>query len=246
MKYLVFLFFFSSTLLQAQTKNDTVITIKKYPQTSEGNKFEYKQIIIPSTLIALGVYGSINGHLDHKIADDNWGKHTDIDDVLPFVSPSTVYILNWSGYRGKHNFIDRSVILGTSALLALGTTQLMKSTISVKRPNGKSDDSFPSMHTATAFVGAEFLYQEYKDQSIWLGIAGYGIATCTGFLRIYNNKHWLSDTLVGAGLGILGTKTAYWLYPEVRKLYQNTKLDHAMIVPFGSTGSYGLSLSLSF
>lgn len=65
----------------------------------------------------------------------------------------------------------------------------------------------------TAFVGAELLWQEYKDQSIWYGVAGYAVATGTGFFRMYNNKHWLSDVAMGAGIGILSTKIAYWLLP---------------------------------
>jgi hypothetical protein len=235
--------------VSAQVNNDSLPPVKSgYPETVEGVKFSYQQLIVPSTLIALGVYGTINGSIDKEVRDkiDSDGDKTSIDNVLPFVAPASVYILNWCGVKGKHNFIDRSVILGTSAVLALGPTYLMKSTISTPRPDGSGDDSFPSFHTAAAFVGAEFMRQEYKDESVWYGVAGYGIATCTGLLRIYNNKHWLSDVLAGAGFGILGTKAAYWLYPEIRKLYEGTKLDHAIIVPYGSNQGFGLSISATF
>ena len=41
-----------------------------------------------------------------------------------------------------------------------------------------------------------------------------------GFLRMYNNKHWLSDVVAGAGIGIMSTKIAYWIYPVIkRKLF---------------------------
>jgi membrane-associated phospholipid phosphatase len=55
----------------------------------------------------------------------------------------------------------------------------------------------------------------YKDVSIWYGISGYIIASGTGVLRIYNNRHWLTDVAAGAGM-ILCTKTAYWLYPKCK------------------------------
>lgn len=30
-------------------------------------------------------------------------------------------------------------------------------------------------------------------------------------MRIANNKHWLSDVMVGAGIGIMATEFGYWL-----------------------------------
>ena len=79
------------------------------------------------------------------------------------------------------------------------------------RPDGSGYTSFPSGHTAEAFASAEFMRQEYKDVSPWYGIAGYAVATTTGILRLYNNKHWVRDVVAGAGFGILSTKLAYWI-----------------------------------
>ena len=104
-----------------------------------------------------------------------------------------------------------------------GTVNILKKTGNVERPDGSSTNSFPSGHTATAFMGAEFLYQEYKDVSIWYGVGGYAIATTTGALRIYNNKHWLTDVAAGAGIGILCTKAAYWLNPLLNEKKFNRK-----------------------
>ncbi len=248
MKHLlcISLLFFSVWNIQAN--NDSIAPVKAYPETTQGLKFSAKGLIVPGVLLAAGIYGTIDHHWDKKIQQqaEKWNGNTSIDNVLPVIAPASVYILNWSGVKGKHNFVDRSVILGTAAVLSLGTTQLLKSTISTTRPDGSSDDSFPSLHTATAFVGAEFMWQEYKDQSVWYGVAGYTLATATGFLRIYNDRHWLSDVLAGAGIGILGTKAAYWLYPEIRKIYAGSKLDHAMILPWGSGQGFGLSLSARF
>ncbi len=248
MKKWVFLFLLIPYLLWAQSENDSVFMETAFPETKEGVTFSMPQLILPAALITAGTLLSIENSIDKEIRDNiSWDKQkTHVDDFLPFVAPATVYVLNWSGVKGKHNFIDRSVILGTAAVLALGPTYLMKNTISTRRPDGKGDDSFPSFHTASAFVGAEFMWQEYKDQSFWLGMAGYGVATCTGVLRICNNKHWFSDVLVGAGFGIVGTKAAYWLYPEIRKWYKNTPLDRALLMPFGSKEGLGFSLSARF
>ena len=47
-------------------------------------------------------------------------------------------------------------------------------------------------------------------------MAGYAIATGVGVMRVYNNRHWVSDVLAGAGLGILSTSLMYWLAPYLR------------------------------
>jgi membrane-associated phospholipid phosphatase len=54
------------------------------------------------------------------------------------------------------------------------------------------------------------------------------VATGTGFFRMYNDRHWLTDVAAGAGIGILCTKTAYWLYPKCKtfkKKKQNVSYD---------------------
>lgn len=65
-------------------------------------------------------------------------------------------------------------------------------------------------------MGAEFLWQEYKDVSVWYGIGGYAITAGTGAFRVYNNKHWAGDVIFGAGLGISCTKLAYHFYPKAK------------------------------
>ena len=89
------------------------------------------------------------------------------------------------------------------------------------RPDSLSRDSnapgsFPSGHTATAFMGAELIRREYGNA--W-GAGAYLLAGGIGFLRIYNDRHWLGDVLAGAGFGILAANIAYWLLPLERKLF---------------------------
>ena len=110
--------------------------------------------------------------------------------------------------------------------------------------SGKS--AFPSGHTATAFVAAEFLYQEYKNISPWYGVAGYLAATATGILRIYNNRHWFRDIVPGAGFGILSTKLVYWMYPAIKRKFLKDKPMTTMAMPYFQNGSAGIFLVHSF
>ena len=94
----------------------------------------------------------------------------------------------------------------------LATVFSLKSVTREPRPDGSSNNSFPSGHTAQAFAAATFLNEEYKDRFHWMPYAAYGLASGVGMLRIANNRHYVSDVLMGAGLGILSMKVAYWTH----------------------------------
>ena len=126
------------------------------------------------------------------------------------------------------------------------TVYFIKNTSHQQRPDGSSYTSFPSGHTAEAFASAEFLRQEYKDVSPWYGVAGYAAATATGLLRIYNNKHWMSDVVAGAGIGIASTKLAYWLYPSIKRKFFHDKNVNTMFMPYYQNNTVGLSMVHQF
>jgi membrane-associated phospholipid phosphatase len=97
----------------------------------------------------------------------------------------------------------------------------------IQRPDLGDHHAFPSGHTATAFMCAEFLRQEYKDVSPWIPAVGYAAATATGVLRVYNNKHWISDVIAGAGFGVLSTECAYFIRDKMRQKHLRKKMHRA-------------------
>ena len=226
-------------LLVAQTKENNDSVFSALP-------FKSQQLIVPGALVALSMYSSL--YWDHPMQKQivKWNGNTSIDDVSIFIPGASAYILDWCGISSKHNFTDKAVITTTTAVLTLGSTFLLKEMTNVMRPDGSNNKSFPSMHTAVAFAGAELLWQEYKDQSVWYGIAGYGIATGSGLLRMYNNKHWFSDVLVGTGVGILSTRAAYWMFPSLKKLYSADRHKEISVLPFVSGNEIGFGLSARF
>mgnify|MGYP001019024292 CR=1 FL=1 len=237
---------FKPCLAQTITETDSI------PKDTVKNiRFSYKQLIIPATLIGFGMIGlesdqikNYNTELREEVTEHIDEKIT-IDDFSQYAPAASVYALNAFGIQGKNSLRDRSVILATSYLIMSGTVLGLKSITNVERPDGSSNNSFPSGHTATAFAGAEFLYQEYKDKSIWYGVAGYAVATGTGIFRIVNNRHWLTDVAAGAGIGILSTKIAYWVNPYLTKKLFGSKTERkstTMLLP-----SYdGKNATLSF
>ena len=184
-------------------------------------------------------YGKINSLIVKFFHDE---KIT-IDDFSQYAPLATVLSLDALGIKGKHNFKDKAKIATTAYLIMGITVTCIKYTGHVQRPDLSGVTSFPSGHTATAFVGAELLYQEYKDVSIWYGISGYAIASGTGIFRILNNRHWLSDVVAGAGIGILSAKASYWLFPTINKLFNPKETNtRTSFMPYydGKTLGFGL------
>lgn len=196
---------------------------------SLSTRFKSQQLIVPGILMFSGLACAIdydNG-LNHSIndamADLSNGKTCKIDDYLRFVPSATHLILGSVGIKSKHNFKERFLISATShaAMLIMGYG--LKYAIHEKRPDISDDHSFPSGHVAMAFTGAELLRQEYGTA---YGIAGYAIAGGVAFLRLYNNRHWFNDILMGAGIGILSAKIGHWMLPLERKLFKINKKDN--------------------
>jgi membrane-associated phospholipid phosphatase len=59
--------------------------------------------------------------------------------------------------------------------------------------------SFPSGHTVVAFATSTILAEQIDTW--WARIVLYSFAAMTGYARLYNDKHWISDVIFGAALG---------------------------------------------
>ncbi len=224
-------------------------------QLSWKKPFPVQSFIIPAAMIGYGITAihngtlrGINGDVKEQVWEDNPHKRFPLDNYLMFGPTVAVYALNAAGIHGRDNFKDRTMILLMANVFANGTVFSVKNRAHELRPDGSDYQSFPSGHTAEAFAGAEFMRMEYKDVSPWYGVAGYAMATATGMLRMYNDKHWMSDVVAGAGVGIASTRLAYWLYPKMQHLFgKGSKKETAnILMPSYSNGSVGLVFARRF
>jgi membrane-associated phospholipid phosphatase len=119
-------------------------------------------------------------------------------------------------------------MLGESVILADATTLLLKQAIGRARPFVAGDkgsfrpfqfkndyDSLPSMHTASSFAMASVL--SAASESIPAKLTYYAAATFVGFSRMYKDKHWASDIVLGAAIGELCGRVVMNYHVELGK-----------------------------
>ncbi|MBE7173228.1 MAG: phosphatase PAP2 family protein [Williamsia sp.] len=203
----------------SKTGIDTAALLVRGDSSSGKKTGRIAAYIVPAGLFGYGYTALKAGALrriDTQVQQEVYGKHPHApfhaDNYLEWAPAVAVYGLDAAGVKGAHKFVDRSILYALSFALAQVSVKVLKKNTHQERPDHSDVYAFPSGHTATAFAGAEFLRQEYKAVSPWYGAGGYTTAAATGFLRIYNNKHWLSNTLAGAAIGMASTKLVYWLY----------------------------------
>lgn len=174
-----------------------------------------KAVAVPLLFTAAGLYSMTDNDLINKFdvqeERNEWMPkfRSHADDYLQYAPIAAVYGLNALGIKGENNFANRTALLIKSELLVGILTYSMKKITAVPRPDTGQPTSFPSGHTAQAFAAATFMAKEYGHKSIWYSIGAYTVATGIGTMRVMNNRHWVSDVLVGAGIGILSTNLVY-------------------------------------
>jgi hypothetical protein len=202
---IVLVVFFQQNLI---AQNDSLP--KKNNQYHIGRSF-----ILPSALILAGFAvkeSDFRKSFQDDIQDSRWRTNTHIDDFIQYAPMAEMYIADITISKTKKEVFQQSKNLIISQLFTAIIVQTIKRTTNVTRPNG-SPHSFPSGHTSIAFTGATALYLEYRDSNPFLAYSGYGFSTATGMLRITNNKHWLSDVLVGAGIGMISAQLTWYINP---------------------------------
>ncbi|PWT95155.1 MAG: phosphoesterase [Bacteroidetes bacterium] len=224
----------------------------KFDSSNVKPKIQKGMLIAGGAMITYGIL-SLNVEFlkdwNEAVKDGVWdekphtGQH-EIEDYLQWLPAASVYGLNLVGVKGKNNLRDRTMIYGMAMLLMSSSVYFTKKISNETRPDGSDTYSFPSGHTANAFVGAEFMRMEYKDKSPWYGIGGYAAAIATGYLRMYHNKHWLGDIVAGAGFGIVSTDISYMVYPAIKKWLfgKNKKEPSTIYMPTYNSGSFGLAM----
>ena len=242
-KITIFALIFLPFLLKGQIQKDTLKTSKK-------TTLKIKQFILPASLIVVG--SSLSGsHFEKEIKNSfHDGSEHDIDFTLPiddliqYAPIIELYTADVLGIEAKNHWFDQTKYLAIANIITAGITHAGKNIINKQRPNG-ADHAFPSGHTSFSFTNASVLYHEFKDTAPGFAYSGYAVTTLVGGLRVVNNKHWISDVLVGAGVGILVTKLVYHFEP-LKKWNPFKNKDNVMLLPTINDEQVGVFFRLDF
>ena len=214
-------------------------------------RFHWSQLIVPGILFTGGAVGVRNGwyatQVNEPVRDYAARLRGDcylhFDNYIQYI-PSAAYLGIGFGRDGVHSFGERSLVACTAWATTAVLTLSIKHAVGELRPDGSAYNSFPSGHTATAFVGAEMVRREYGG---WWGAGAYAVALTTGVMRVYNNRHWLNDVLSGAAIGIFSAQVGFWLLPWERRLFHMDSGRTALLaVPYSSGEATGISLAMHF
>ncbi len=219
MKQIIVVFFFIPFLFFGQTdslskKYDKINWIH-YNLNTPKTKI-WKKSVMPLILTTASL--SIN-HLplkqtiQNKIRAPFNGYTTQVDDYIQYAPIVMMYGADVFKLKAEHHIWNQTKLLFMSETLTGLVVLGLKYGLGIQRPDSSSYTSYPSGHTAQAFVTAQVLFNEFKTTNKVLAYSGYLFSTSTGVLRIVNNKHWLPDVLLGAGIGIVMTNIIYHFEP---------------------------------
>lgn len=149
--------------------------------------------------------------LARSFVEDDFRTH--VDDYIQYAPAAMMYTADLFKIPARNTVWNQTKYLIISEVATSALVWGLKLGLGIQRPNNGSYNAYPSGHTSQAFVESQVLYNEFKDTAPLLAYSGQAIAITVGGLRVLNNRHWVPDVLLGAGLAILVTNTVYYFEP---------------------------------
>lgn len=211
----------SSTISDAVKKEagrlgDEALELLKTPVDTEN----YGLVGTLAVAGAVGLTYVFDGDIRDKVQANRSGtldSATDAGSIMgnPFVHLGVAAAVYGGGaIADSEKWKEVGEMLGEAALLADASGFILKGAIGRGRPFATHDkgrfrpfqfesdyDSMPSLHTASSFAMASVMAA--TSESIGAKLLYYTLASFVGFSRIYQDKHWTSDVVLGAAIGEL-------------------------------------------
>jgi membrane-associated phospholipid phosphatase len=148
-----------------------------------------------------------------------------------------------SRFSDRQRFRAATYDLLTGMFTTEGYTVLLKAAVNRTRPSGPSSrfsSSFPSGHTSTTFALASVLGRHAGWKA---GLPAYAFASFVGASRVRFNRHYLSDVVAGAALGIIVGRTSVRVNGRTVPASRQTRRP---TVSVSLLGSPGLGVAIGF
>ncbi len=134
-------------------------------------------------------------------------------------SALTTYVVGRSIHNEKVKHLGTDML--SAQIVSQVFTQALKFSTRRERPDGSNNHSFPSGHASATFATATVLQRHLGWRA---AVPTYTVATYVALSRLQENRHFLSDVVFGAALGVAAGRTttrhgrAHWaLMPDVSK-----------------------------
>lgn len=238
------LFFISIFTTQAQIDSLAVKVepgciiwpIEPEPIPAKVSFFERAWVPVGLTLISVDLLRDSTKYGLQKLArsfvSDTFRTH--VDDYIHYVPILTMYTADLFHVPAKNTVWNQTKFLIMSEAITSGIVWGLKIGLGIQRPNNGTYNAYPSGHTSQAFVQSQVLYNEFRDTAPLLASSGFLFAISTGALRVLNNRHWVPDVLLGAGIGMLVTNTIYHFEPLKNwdPFHKNKSKNHQLNMSF--------------
>lgn len=217
-KGLLILVFLVSSYTHAQSDtitsiNDPIVKVN-LPQEKE-SFFSRAWVPVGLSLISMDLMRDSSKYglqtLARSFVADTFRTH--VDDYIHYAPIVMMYAADLFHVPAKNTVWNQTKYLILSEAITSGIVWSLKIGLGVQRPNNGAYTAYPSGHTSQAFVQSQVLYNEFRETAPLLAASGYLFSISTGALRILNNRHWVPDVLLGAGIGILVTNAIYYFEP---------------------------------
>ncbi len=133
------------------------------------------------------------------------------DDYMQYAPAGVMVLMKACTYESRSSWGRMLTSDAFSTAIMAAAVNGLKYTVQRPRPDGSRNNSFPSGHTATSFMTATMLHKEYGWRNPWFSIGAYTVASASSVSRILNNKHWMTDLIGGAAIGIGAVHLGYYL-----------------------------------
>ncbi|MCB9250504.1 MAG: phosphatase PAP2 family protein [Ignavibacteriales bacterium] len=210
--------------------------------------------------VATGALMTIDKEVQIEMAKHHSNFQNDITKVGKYygeivpIAVSAIGVYGGGLIFGNNEMRTTGRILIESLVASGITTTILKSIIGRSRPyknegefkfnffeTKTSNTSLPSGHTTVAFTISTVLAE--RIDNIYASIGLYGLASLTAYERIYDDRHWLSDTFLGAVIGISAGKFFSDLETESENKKSNVSFH---VAPYLNLESPGVSVLIQF